>query len=83
MNRFDRTNVSEFDLELISMLGHIVILKDCFGRILCTGRLHTHIGSAMNYFSVTPDTGDQWVVSYGEIFSTNIHTFTINLKFDL
>ncbi len=78
MKQFNRESVTDSDMELISMLGHIVFLYDNCDQFLICGILHTHATSPMKYFSVTND-DRQWVFSYDEIGDVNEMYFQINL----
>lgn len=81
VKEFNRIGVSEFDLGLISLLGHCVTLKDRYGKVLIVGTLHTHMANPMKYFSVTSDDLNQYVMAYHEIFGINEKTFAVTLNY--
>ncbi len=81
VKEFDRENVTDFDLALISLLGHSVTLKDRYGKVLIVGTLHTHISNPMKYFSVTNNNLDQHIMVYHEIFRVDEKLFTVGLNY--
>lgn len=81
VKEFDRENVTDFDLALISLLGHSVTLKDRYGKVLIVGTLHTHISNPMKYFSVTNNNLDQHIMAYHEIFGVDEKLFTVGLNY--